>query len=453
MAYQRSWRRRDIAPLVILSAVLILPSVSVAAPLPTENDLPKLRLQLARQAEREGQWGEAAGHYAELLTLNRNQPRLRERFLVCLRHAHRRYRLDDPSFQYQVSMLKWPTESLEFYKDVLLKVQDSYPDPAKKDLTRLFREGLVELRLALEDKQFRVFHFRGMEPAPMRLAGFLEYLRGREGDRTAITSREQAAEETRRVARRAAKELRLNVRVAVAEMACGVCNSLDEYSFYLTQSYLAAPGRDEKSVVEAKMLRETGIGYLRLDRFVEGSTLEELDAAISQLAGQGMKALVLDLRFNDGGSLREAVYTAARFIPSPKLIAATSGKVNDEHRSAAAMGVHEMPLIVLVEGSTASAAELLAAALKAHKRAELIGQPTFGKSLIQKTILLARAPYGAVRVTWAQFYVPNPLDPTKLQDLAKIGGVAPTTRVEGEDAQLTAAVERARLAVSLLSMR
>ena len=205
-------------------------------------------------------------------------------------------------------------------------------------------------------------------------------------------------------------------------MACGACNALDEYSFYLTQGYLGMGMAEERSVVEAKM-RETGIGYVRLDRFVEGSTVAELDAAISQLVGLGMKALVLDLRFNDGGSLREAVFVAARFIPSPKLIAATSGKVNDEYRSQATMGVLTMPLVVLVDGSTASAAELLAAALKAHKRAELIGQPTFGKGLIQKTILLTQAPYGAIRITWAHFYVPHPLDPSKLQDLGKVGGV------------------------------
>ena len=454
MANKRSLWRRWFARLAVLTVVLILPRAASGFS-PTEKDRLLIDYTAAQQAEDRHDWKTAYDIYLDVLGRDRNQVQARERLPFVLRNLHRRYRLNDASFRYQLTTLKWPKEALEFYKDVLLKVQDSYPNVAKKDLNRLHREGLVELRLALEDKQFRDAHLNPMLVGPMQLAQFLNYLRERERDTPNLTTRDQAADEVRKVARKAAKELRLNVRVAVAEMACGACNALDEYSFYLTQGYLGMTGREDKSVVEAK-IRETGIGYIRLDRFVEGSTIAELDAAISQLNAQGMKALVLDLRFNDGGSLREAVYVAARFIPSPKLIAATSGKVNDEHRSHATMGVHDMPLLVLIEGSTASAAELLAAALKAHKRAELIGQTTFGKSLIQKTILLTQAPYGAIRITWAQFYVPHPLDPSKLQDLGKVGGVSPTVRVGAGamgDPQMDAAVERARLAVSMLSMR
>ena len=108
------------------------------------------------------------------------------------------------------------------------------------------------------------------------------------------------------------------------------------------------------------------------------------------------------------------------------------------------MSVENVPLFVVVDGSTASAAELLAGALKAHKRADLVGQTTFGKNLIQKMVPVSQVPYGAIRLTWAKFYL------HETHDLSQKGGITPTIAVEGRtsmgdpDQQLEVAMQRAR---------
>lgn len=132
------------------------------------------------------------------------------------------------------------------------------------------------------------------------------------------------------------------------------------------------------------------VGYLRLGS-LRDSTPRELDAALTSLHQDGIQALVLDLRGNIGGSFTAALELARRFLPRG-IIVTTQGQVpevnNVSFSSESGMAASTIPLVVLVDGETASAAEVLAAALKDQQRAILIGVPTFGKGTLQYPLVL-----------------------------------------------------------------
>jgi carboxyl-terminal processing protease len=164
----------------------------------------------------------------------------------------------------------------------------------------------------------------------------------------------------------------------------------------------------EPSVVQAQILTDQpGIGYCRVTSF-QKTTAQELDDGLVHLQMQGMRALILDLRGNGGGYLAAAVQVTERFLPEGKVILTAQSLLPEQARvyragHAAAVGV---PLVLLVDAETASAAEVVAAALQAHRRATLVGQPTFGKWSVQRVFEL-KAARGGLRVTLARFLAPG----------------------------------------------
>ena len=160
------------------------------------------------------------------------------------------------------------------------------------------------------------------------------------------------------------------------------------------------------------------VGYLRITCFQE-TTLHDLDTGLNELTKQGMKALILDLRGNSGGLFEVAVDTARRFLSSGTVVSTQhqDPKLNMIYhaRNPAAL---TLPLIVLVDGETASAAEVVVGALKDNKRARVVGQTTYGKGCSQGLLrlpaqgMLQRPPKpggsatGAIRITVARFYSP-----------------------------------------------
>jgi hypothetical protein len=431
------------------TALLWLPT-ALAAPVPmpvTGSDARSadLFLTLAKQAQTNGDWGEAAYWYDACLARDRNQPEIKKAFLFCLRNYYRSFRHADPSFRHQVLSpdFKLPN-ALKFYEEVLAKLQQNYVAPEKANLGRLFREGVVEMRLALEDKTFRTLYVA--ENRRDRIPSVIEGLKRRLGETSDFANTSAVAREVSRMARDISDVVGIDRRVIVVEFACGACNALDEYTFYASPSALYS-GREEKSVFPAvddyqKYLRD-GIGILRITHFQE-STPHELEAWIDTFKMQGMQVLILDLRDNRGGSVEMAVDVVRRFLPDGAHIASTTGKVNTPYQSYT-MAPLTLPVFVLIDGSTASAAELVAGALKAHKRAELVGQTTHGKNWIQQTVLVSQAPHGAIQITWAQFFLPN------TPDLSK--GITPTIPVEAtpmNNRALDVALERARLLVVLM---
>jgi carboxyl-terminal processing protease len=150
-----------------------------------------------------------------------------------------------------------------------------------------------------------------------------------------------------------------------------------------------------------------GVGYLPISCFQE-TTLQELDDAILALNKGGMRALVLDLRGNGGGLFDVGVEVARRFLASGIIVSTqhADSRLNTTYH-ARNLDAWGMPLVVLVDGNTASSAEVLAGALKDNRRAKLIGQTTFGKGYSQILMRLKEGGLpGAVRLTVAKFFSP-----------------------------------------------
>ena len=150
---------------------------------------------------------------------------------------------------------------------------------------------------------------------------------------------------------------------------------------------------------------EPGIGYLQLTGFQE-TTVEEMQKAIQDLQLQGMKVLILDLRGNPGGLFEAAIQIAERFL-AEGVIVATHGQAESQNRTyqAGNASAVSIPLIVLIDGDTASAAEVVAGALKENHRATLVGQTTYGKGSVQCVVKLDTLPAG-IRITLAKFFSP-----------------------------------------------
>jgi carboxyl-terminal processing protease len=167
------------------------------------------------------------------------------------------------------------------------------------------------------------------------------------------------------------------------------------------------------SVRDAKMLNsaQTGnlkIGYLRITEFVE-PTPQELDEQLKALQARGMQALIVDLRFNPGGLVRSAVDACGAFLPPRTMVVYTVGRDAAQNQQYFTEMVGKprptFPLAVLVNGETASAAEIVAGALKDLKRAILVGETTFGKGVVQTETALPDG--SAIRLTTAKYYTPD----------------------------------------------
>jgi carboxyl-terminal processing protease len=151
-----------------------------------------------------------------------------------------------------------------------------------------------------------------------------------------------------------------------------------------------------------------GVGVLRLDAFAHGTAAASA-AAIKRLKRQGAKSLVLDLRGNPGGLLDQAVGVASLFLPKGSSVVSLAG-VHKPLRILYARGGADptIPLAVLVDGASASASEVVAGALKDHGRATVIGEPTFGKSLVQEIVQLPSG--AALKLTVARYLTPAGVD-------------------------------------------
>ncbi len=158
-------------------------------------------------------------------------------------------------------------------------------------------------------------------------------------------------------------------------------------------------------------LPRTSYGYLKINSFTD-STAQDVDKAIAELAKEGMKGLIVDLRDNNGGVFESAIDTARRFL-STGIITSTQhqdAKYNQVYHARNPKAL-TLPLVVLVDNDTASAAEVLAGALKDNNRAYLIGQTTFGKGCTQCLLKFREAtggvPTGGMRLTVARFFSPK----------------------------------------------
>lgn len=149
------------------------------------------------------------------------------------------------------------------------------------------------------------------------------------------------------------------------------------------------------------------LGYVRLTQFGD-HTADELEDALVKLEKKGMRALVLDLRGNPGGLLDQAVAVCEKFLERGKPIVSTEARspANEIHKKAAGRGkIRSVPLVVLVDGGSASASEIVAGCLQDLKRAVIVGEQTFGKGSVQS--ILPFQDGSALRLTTAKYYTPS----------------------------------------------
>lgn len=162
--------------------------------------------------------------------------------------------------------------------------------------------------------------------------------------------------------------------------------------------------------VRTAFMVQPGVGYIALSGGFNTTTEDEMRRALNELTAQGMQSLVLDLRGNPGGLLPQAVSVADMFLRRDQKIVAVRGRSGyggEEAREYRAKNTapFEKPVVVLIDRHSASASEIVAGALQDHDRALIVGEPSFGKGLVQRVFEL---PFGAgLTLTTAKYYTPS----------------------------------------------
>jgi len=160
------------------------------------------------------------------------------------------------------------------------------------------------------------------------------------------------------------------------------------------------------SINDVQMLGNTGVGYLKLDKFT-ATTNSELDNALWMLHQQGMQSLVMDLRGDPGGLLTTAIEVSDKFLPSG-VIVSTKGRTASDNTQETAKheNTWKVPLVVLIDKDSASASEIFAAAIQENGRGVIVGRTSYGKGTVQTQFPLQTAG-SSLRITTAKFYSPK----------------------------------------------
>ncbi len=236
----------------------------------------------------------------------------------------------------------------------------------------------------------QILKINGSSTEKMQLADAITALKGKPGDSVTL-----------QVLRPASKEVR---------------------DFTMTRVEIKVESVKDAHLVDAAMTGDYKVGYVRIIQFNE-PTAEELGHKLDDLQKQGMESLVLDLRNNPGGLLNSAVDVCGQFLPPRTMVVYTEGRTPSTKReyrtSAESKNRGDFPVAVLINGGSASGAEIVAGALKDLNRAILVGETTFGKGSVQSVISLPDG--SAVRLTTAKYFTPS-------RQVIHQHGVIPTIR-------------------------
>jgi carboxyl-terminal processing protease len=205
--------------------------------------------------------------------------------------------------------------------------------------------------------------------------------------------------------------------------------------------------RDARQVIDFNLLRQQieihpveakyrpqelgGIGYIRLKQF-SANAATEMGTAIQKLESQGANGYVLDLRSNPGGLLYGAIDIARMWLDDGKIVSTVNRQGTGDISSANKTAITKKPLVILVDGGSASASEILSGALQDNKRAQLVGSKTFGKGLVQSVRPLSEG--AGMAVTIAKYYTPSGRD-------INHAGIKPDVEVKLTKAQIQALVK------------
>jgi carboxyl-terminal processing protease len=183
------------------------------------------------------------------------------------------------------------------------------------------------------------------------------------------------------------------------------------------------------------------LGYVRLLSFSEGAH-GQLAGAVGKVEKEGAEGIVVDLRHNPGGLLEEAVRTASLFLPEGEVVVSTKSRSQGESTYETSDGrVTKLPLVVVIDGGTASAAEILTAALADDGGAEVVGTTSFGKGVFQEEQSLSNG--GALKLTVGEYFTPEGVN------LAESHGIHPDVKVQ--DVPKTKADEAEQRAFEVLA--
>jgi carboxyl-terminal processing protease len=177
----------------------------------------------------------------------------------------------------------------------------------------------------------------------------------------------------------------------------------------LEQLIPVAVNRDQVSIpsLSAVFMIDRETGYVGITDFAE-HTDEDLGAALESLSKKGMKRLVLDLRSNPGGQLDQAIRITNRFVPKGAMVVYTRGRVpnsDQDYRATDTPEYTSIPMITLVNRSSASASEIVSGALQDYDRSLIIGETTFGKALVQSVYRISGG--AGLALTTARYYTPS----------------------------------------------
>ena len=187
------------------------------------------------------------------------------------------------------------------------------------------------------------------------------------------------------------------------------------------------PEEMQSPSVDRAFFLAAGVGYVRVSSFDE-KTGAEVRAAIEKLGGNNLKALELDLRDNPGGLLPAALETASHFLQPGQTLLTVRGRAvaEKEEKVPARNRPYTFPLAVLINGKSASASEIVAGALQDHDRAAIVGEPSFGKGLVESVFPLSNG--AGIALTTALYYTPSGRSIQKPLDASQFSLAAPSSR-------------------------
>ncbi len=216
------------------------------------------------------------------------------------------------------------------------------------------------------------------------------------------------------------------------QLELGVYRESDgkEYDFQIIREIINVPSVEDQVIED-----NPEIGYIRLNQFHAHSAGEMVDSVNRLINEDKIKGLILDLRNNGGGEFGASISVASIFLDGEEVVSEVDAKGNKTvHR--ASSGKIDLPLVVLVNQDSASAAEILAGALQDNKRALLLGQKTFGKGLVQTLYPLPDG--GALKLTTRKYFTPEGTDINEI-------GIYPDYEVENDpESSMDLQLEKAR---------
>jgi carboxyl-terminal processing protease len=200
--------------------------------------------------------------------------------------------------------------------------------------------------------------------------------------------------------------------------------------FHVRREHVEVPSIENPRIVDEQL----GIAYLKLSSF-QKTTSRDLDAALWKLYNSGMRGLILDVRGNPGGLLTSAVEVADKFVFQGNIVSTRGRNPQEAFRyDARWAGTWRVPLVVLIDGDSASASEIFAAAIRHYGRGPLVGSRSYGKGSVQGIFPLGAAGVG-VRLTTAKFYSPGgqPISGTGVQPDVAVREAARATELGTQD--------------------